>query len=250
MWSDRLPHVEEKFRELQSRRIGREWIWRNPTEKYRRHILLLHPNIVVIYDELEADKPVRWDWLLHSPVRFQLEENAKDKILTTVYPEKKFTSIARLFSNSECKLSQTDQYFSAPDPKKMRKGTEYPNTWHMTASYEKSAANRILTIITLLPDGDKPINVIHDKNGNPNDFIAGKWKIRAQLDSKQPAELLVRDTKTGTLFSLGNKNLKIEGQDYKREPGTSILYDIMDGQWTIHEMSDYEPQPTSTFPKK
>lgn len=221
-----------------------------PLKKYRRHILLLHPNIVVIYDELEADKPVRWDWLLHSPVRFQFKENAKDKILTTVYPEKKFTSIARLFSNSECKLSQTDKYFSAPDPKKMRKGTEYPNTWHMTASYEKSAANRILTIITLLPDGDKPINVIHDKNGNPNDFIAGKWKIRAQLDSKQPAELLIRDPKAGTLFSLGNKNLKIEGQDYKREPGTSILYDIMDGQWTIHEMSDYEPQPTSTFPKK
>ncbi len=216
-----------------------------PLKKYRRHILLLHPNIVVIYDELEAGKPVRWDWLLHSPVQFKFDENGKDKILTTYYPEKKFTSIARIFSNSDCKLSQTDRFFSAPDPKKMRKGREYPNQWHMTAAYEKSAANRILTVITLQPDGAKPLNVIHDKNGNPNDFVlAGKWKLRAQLDPSQPAELLIRDPKTGVLFSLGNKTLQIEGEDYKREPGTSVLFDVMDGKWTIHEMSDIEPMPT------
>lgn len=221
-----------------------------PLKKYRRHILMLHPDIVVIYDELEADKPVRWDWLLHSPVQFNFLERGKDKILTTVYPEKKFTSTAHLFSNSDCKLSQTDRFFSDPDPKKMRKGREYPNTWHMTAAYEKSSANRILTIIVLQSDGDKPISVVHDKNGNPNDFVAGKWKIRAQLDASQPAELLIRDPKEGTLFSLGNKNLKIEGKEYKREQGTSVLYDIMDGEWTIHEMSDHEPQPTSAFHQK
>lgn len=45
-----------------------------PLKKYRRHIFLLHPNVVVIYDELEAGKAVRWDWLLHSPVKFQIDE--------------------------------------------------------------------------------------------------------------------------------------------------------------------------------
>lgn len=221
-----------------------------PLKKYRRHILLLHPNIVVIYDELEADKPVRWDWLLHSPVQFKLDENGKDKTLTTYYPEKKFTSTAYMFSNSDCTLSQTDKFFSAPDPKKMRKGRSYPNQWHMTAAYEKSTANRILTVILLLPDGSKPYTVIHDKNGTPNDFIlAGKWKLRAQLDPKQPAELLIRDPKSGVLFSLGNKNLRIEGEDYKRTPGTSVLFDEMDGKWTIHEMSDIEPRPTGKVTK-
>lgn len=221
-----------------------------PLKKYRRHILLLHPNIVVIYDELEAEKPVRWDWLLHSPVQFKLDENGKDKTLTTYYPEKKFTSTAYMFSNSDCTLSQTDKFFSAPDPKKMRKGRSYPNQWHMTAAYEKSTANRILTVILLLPDGSKPYTVIHDKNGTPNDFIlAGKWKLRAQLDPKQPAELLIRDPKSGVLFSLGNKNLRIEGEDYKRTPGTSVLFDEMDGKWTIHEMSDIEPRPTGKVTK-
>ena len=221
-----------------------------PLKKYRRHILLLHPNIVVIYDELEAGKPVRWDWLLHSPVQFKFDENGKDKILTTYYPEKKFTSIAQIFSNFDCKLSQTDRFFSVPDPKKMRKGREYPNQWHMTATYEKSTANRILTVITLQPNGTKPLNVTHDKNGNPNDFVlAGKWKLRAQLDPSQPAELLIRDPKTGVLFSLGNKSLKIENKNYERKQGTSILYDIMDGKWNIHEMSDIEPMPTGKVAK-
>ena len=97
-----------------------------PLKKYRRHILLLHPNIVVIYDELEAGKPVRWDWLLHSPVQFKFDENGKDKILTTYYPEKKFTSIARIFSNSDCKLSQTDRFFSLPTPRRCAKAGNIP----------------------------------------------------------------------------------------------------------------------------
>lgn len=238
------PMWQKNFQNSRVEESAANGFGETPLTKYRRHILLLHPDIVVIYDELEAAKPVRWDWLLHSPVQFEFEENGKDKTLITHYPEKKFSSIARLYSNSDCKLSQTDRYFSAPDPKKMRKGQEYPNQWHMTAAYEKSPANRILTIITLQPDGDKVIPVMHDKNGNPNDFVAGKWKIRAQLNPDEPAELLIRDPKGGALFSLGNKSPKIEGELYKRSPGTSVLFDIMDGAWTIHEMSDIEPMPT------
>lgn len=104
---------------------------------YRRHLFLLHPDIVVIYDELEADKPVRWDWLLHSPVQFGIDE--KKRLLTTVYPEKKFAAVAQIFSNSDCSITQTDQFVSPPDPKKMRKGRSYPNQWHMTASFSKAA---------------------------------------------------------------------------------------------------------------
>lgn len=214
-------------------------------KKYRRHIAVLHPNIIVLYDELEATKPVQWDWLLHSPIQFKLENNGKDKKLISRFEDKKFTSTVYMFSNSDCKLSQTDQYVSPPDPKKMRKGRSYPAYWNMTATYNKSTANRILTVICLQDDGAKRMEVVHDKNGTPNDFIiAGKWKLRVQLDTGKPAELMIRDPKAGTLFSLGDKNLKIEGQDYKREKGTSVLYDIMDGKWTIHEMDDRAPMPT------
>lgn len=38
-----------------------------PLTKYRRQVLMLYPDIVLVYDELEASEPVRWEWLLHSP---------------------------------------------------------------------------------------------------------------------------------------------------------------------------------------
>ncbi len=52
-----------------------------PLNKYRRHLFLLHPDKVLIYDELEANTPVRWDWLLHSPVQFNIQETNKRIVL-------------------------------------------------------------------------------------------------------------------------------------------------------------------------
>lgn len=213
-----------------------------PLKKYRRHILLLHPDIVVIYDELEADKPVRWDWLLHSPVQFDINE--QECRLTTVYPDKKFTAVAQLFSNSNCTMTQTDRFVAAPDPKKMKKGVKYPNQWHMTAAFEKSPVTRILTVIRIQPDG-KPLRKL-TRDGNS--FRMDPWRITAQLDPSKPAELFIRNAKNEAVFSLGNKNLKIEGGDYKREQGSSVLYDVIDGAWTIHEMTDTEPQATGAMP--
>lgn len=34
--------------------------------RFRRHFLFLKPDVIVVYDELEARKPVVWTWLLHS----------------------------------------------------------------------------------------------------------------------------------------------------------------------------------------
>lgn len=52
-----------------------------PLTKYRRHLFLLHPDKVLIYDELEASASVHWDWLLHSPVQFNIEESNKRIVL-------------------------------------------------------------------------------------------------------------------------------------------------------------------------
>ena len=34
--------------------------------RFRRHMVMLRPSHVLIYDELEADKPVTWTFMLHS----------------------------------------------------------------------------------------------------------------------------------------------------------------------------------------
>ena len=213
-----------------------------PLKKYRRHLFLLHPDIVVIYDELEADKPVRWDWVLHSPVKFQINE--KENLLTTYYPEKKFSSVAQLFSNSSCIITQTDQFVAPPDPEKFKKDMEYPNQWHMTAAFEKSTANRILTVIRILSDG----TTVKELTRKANYFRVGSWEITAELNAAKPAGLLIRNKENGTIFSLGDRKLRIDGNDYQQEKGSSLLYDEVDGKWTIQEMQDRAPQLTGAVP--
>lgn len=237
------PMWEKNFKNAKVEQSVENGFGETPLKKYRRHLFLLHPDIVVIYDELEADKPVRWDWLLHSPVEFQINE--KENSLTTHYPEKKFSSVAQLFSHSACTMKQTDQFVAPPDPKKFRKGNSYPNQWHMTATFEKSAANRILTIIRIQPDGT-PVKELTRDNDT---FRIGSWEITAELDAAKPSELLILNSKNGAVFSFGNQNPSIKGKDYQRAKGSSLLYDKMDGKWAVREMSDREPQATGAVPE-
>ena len=237
------PMWIENFRNAKIGQSAENGFGETPLKKYRRHLFLLHPDIVVVYDELEAEKPVCWEWLLHSPVEFRVDE--KENKLTTTYPEKKFSSVAQLFSHSSCSITQTNEFVVAPDPKKFRKGRTYPNQWHMTASFEKSSANRILTIIRIQPDGTTVPQLMRDGN----DFRVGDWEITAELDTAKQADILIRNVENGALFSFGNQNLQIEGRSYQREQGSSLLYDEMDGQWTVREMQDREPQPTGATPE-
>ena len=216
-----------------------------PLTKYRRHILLLHPDIVVIYDELEASKPVTWDWLLHSPVQFQID-NAKHT-MTTRYEEKQFSSVAQMFSNQAFEMTQTDQYVAPPDPKKMKKGVKYPNQWHLTAKFQPCAQNRILTVIRIMPDGNK--EKVLSRKGNV--FTCERWKIEAELDPAKPASLKIFNDRNNATFSLGDGDIEIGNTTYKRlEQGSSVLFDKIDGEWLVHEMSDYQPQFTGAGPEK
>ena len=59
------------------------------------------------------------------------------------------------------------------------------------------------------------------------------------------------NTRNNATFSLGNDDVQIGGTTYKRlEKGSSVLYDKIDGEWLVHEMSDYEPQFTGAGPAK
>ena len=212
-----------------------------PLTKYRRHILMLHPYTIVIYDELEATKPVSWDWLLHSPVQFRID--GKRNEVTTRYDNKQFTSVAQIFSNQPCEITQTDRFVCPPDPGKMKKGQEskYVNQWHMTAKFQPSPANRILTIIRIQPDGQKELKVYRKGNA----FTCERWNIEAELDPAKPAALRIVNTRNNATFSLGNDDVEIGEATYKRlEKGSSVLFDKIDGEWLVHEMSDCEPQIT------
>lgn len=210
-----------------------------PLKKYRRHIFLLHPNIVVIYDELEAEKAVRWDWLLHSPVKFSIDESTT--ILTTENKKENVTSVAQLFSNQKCNITQTDQYVVEPNTKSAVRGEDFSKPWSLTVSFDRCKTNRILTIIQVQSDGKEALEI--SRTGN--DFKCGNWTIEAELSSKKAASLYIRNTENKATFSFGKKNPEVNGKVYQyQKAGASMLYDKINGEWKTQEMIDCEKQVT------
>ena len=189
-----------------------------PLTKYRRHVLMLHPDIVVIYDDLEAASPVRWDWLLHSPVKFDL--NAPEQMVGTSNDGKGFVAVTQLFSSHACTLSQTDRFAVPPTA---TPDSRYPNQWHFTASTERCAANRFLTFIQVKDTGE-PVRLIR-RDGDT--FTLGDWIIEAALDPTRPATLSVRNTTHSATF--------------RQSPSSSILYDEAGGSWQTQEATDRPP---------
>ncbi|GAF86124.1 unnamed protein product, partial [marine sediment metagenome] len=106
-------------------------------KKFHRHVVHIRPGIFVIYDDLEAPKPVTYEWWLHA-----LSEMNVD-------PEKRSITISQgnarlkvLFLQSE-KLN-FHQFKGFPVPPE--RGEE--DQWHVTASISsKSTASKFITVL-------------------------------------------------------------------------------------------------------
>lgn len=208
-----------------------------PLKKYRRHIFLLHPNKVVIYDELEANEKVRWDWLLHSPVKFDI--NPAASILTTVNKEKGFSSVVQLFCEQEAAITQTDKYAAPPNHADAQRGEDFTDPWSLTASFGPSRNNRILTIIQVEADGRQAVQIMREGNT----FRCGEWVIEAELNAKRPGRLYIRNSRNNAVFSYGDKKPEINGELYScKEKDASVLFDCVNGEWTVQEMGDQRVQ--------
>lgn len=213
-----------------------------PLTKYRRHILLLHPNIIVIYDELEARKKVSWDWLLHSPVKFDIDPATST--LITDDKENGIYSVAQLFSRQKCDITQTNQYIAAPNEKRAERGEDFTSPWSLTASFQPSKANRVLTIIQVNTNEAKVMKVSRTNNN----LECGDWTIEAELDSKRPAGLYIRNSRSKAVFSYGKKSIELNGSAYRcRQSEASVLYDRINGKWNTLETTDNKEQRTGTI---
>lgn len=206
-----------------------------PLTKYRRHILMLHPSTVLVYDELEASETVRWEWLLHSPTEFGID--AVKKTLSTNNNAKGFVAVTQLFGGHVFSLSQTDRFVVPP----ATSGAEYPNQWHLTARVDGSSATRFLAVIQVA-DTKGAIPVIH-RDGDT--FSVGDWTIEAVLDASRAPKLTVTHCTEPAVFSYGTDNPTLNGISYSRQHiGSSILFDEMSGTWQVTEMTDRTPVST------
>ena len=106
-------------------------------KRFTRHILFVKPELVIVYDQLEAAKPAEFQWHLHSLKKMQIAGQS-DILITN---EKAAARVAFL-TPAGLKLSLTDKF--DPPPRPRIKLTE----WHLTARTPKKAKQmEFVTII-------------------------------------------------------------------------------------------------------
>ena len=204
-----------------------------PLTKYRRQMLMLYPDIILVYDELEAASPSDWDWLLHSPVEFTVDRAGTRA--TSVFPESGSAAAVDFFSGADLELSQTDEFFSPPVPEDL---TRYPAQWHLTAKASDVSALKILAVIRI---GDS-IDALPEISVSGGDIFCGDWKISVSLQDIGIEYLQVCNAANGAVYSYGSDNPVLGGSEYMRMYNqSSILYDVVDGEFRISESYDESP---------
>lgn len=207
-----------------------------PLTKYRRHILVLFPDIVVIYDDLAASEAVDWQWLLHSPSKFGISGN----VLVTENKEAGFTAVLTQYSDIEVSGSQTEKTLvpisEEPDP-------QYPDIWHFTGEFKRISALRIASIIHIRPDGSEAKVV--SRSGN--EFSVGAYSLKLEMDASRPAEIVVTSSESSAVFSYSAENPVLDGREFlRRNAYSALLYDENNGKYSVNEMMDFIPAMTKT----
>jgi hypothetical protein len=104
-------------------------------DKFVRHVYYQRPHDFMIVDELEAPKPVRFDWLLHSYEKMDIDRHAR----TVTIKRNKARLSVEFISPKDITFSQTD-LFTVP--------AEFglPNQWHLTVSTGENSRSALFVV--------------------------------------------------------------------------------------------------------
>jgi hypothetical protein len=106
-------------------------------KRFTRHILFIKPELVIVFDQLEAPEPASFEWRLHSLKKMQID--GQNDILIT---NDKAAARVSFLAPDGLELSLTDKF--DPPPRARIKLTE----WHLTAAApKKSKRMEFVTVI-------------------------------------------------------------------------------------------------------
>jgi hypothetical protein len=180
--------------------------------RFRRHLVLLRPSHVLIYDELEADKPISWTFLLHS---LKPMEQLGNSWFSTA--NSKGVASARLFCASAVKGNVTDKFLGVPVDEENKRGGQNPPNWHVSISTTgKLSATRFLTVIEVLPGKSKPVEPVAEGNGRVR-LTLGDYTVTAELDSSKLSYLAVQDQAQTSILVSGQAAQEISLGSERRQ---------------------------------
>lgn len=171
---------------------------KNHLKTFRRHTVALgKTGLVFIYDELEADEPVTWDYLLHTVIN-PMNVTKKDQYVHIQATNKNGASDAYLFSSGALKTDTTSQFF-VPAVNWLRADAKgqfaaYPNHWHFTATSEKQKVYRFATVINT----HSLVRPASDPEILPDGRIkVGSWIIKVNVSAEGTPSFFIRSTRKG-----------------------------------------------------
>jgi hypothetical protein len=211
--------------------------------RFRRHVLVIRPNIMIIYDELEAKEPYDWRYKLHSHNKMTLV--GPNSVATA---NKAANAMAHIWGSGKLDINITDKYrFQALNLRAKAingKIPDFPDSWHLEVSPVKKMNNfKFLTVIEIEAKNGKygyckPKKVADDK------FIAGDYTIHCNLDSSTPSLLKVfkKNESFGISTGAASSELKVGNQSFKAKiQGTTLFFEKASGKDYVSTLEDTLP---------
>jgi hypothetical protein len=212
-------------------------------KRFRRHYIMLRPSIIVIYDELEADHPAKWSWLLHNDQGLKVD-SAKKTILAG---NELANASVSLYSSSDLHFNVTDKF---PIPARNWSGKtnqegeliDFVDQWHFKGiSKIKIPQMRYLAIIQVKPKSGESVceEVVFDEKTKT--YSVGDWNIKAEMDVSKSAKIEIFNNSKTAAFTSSEK-LQFDNRAYNgKVQGSSKLIEIIDGELIFKEAVDKLP---------
>lgn len=211
--------------------------------RFRRHLLLIRPNMVLVYDDLEADHAAQWSYWLHSPDHLTLD-SASGRLLV---PTARASAQAWLFSASPLGRSITDTFTVPAINWRGASDVVLSKQWHFRAQTEAAEKMRFLTLIRIDQGGDSTWAPIPSGQGR---WTLGGWTVEAELNPSRPPLLKVSSKDGLTLFSSNGDDLRAGHHHFRGQaPGSAKLAEWREGRWVFTESADRLPEVVTSIPQ-
>ena len=200
----------------------------NKLDFFRRHIVQLgRSGLFVVYDELAAKEPVKWNYLLHT-VELPMEITGEEGGLRILGKNKADgISVAHLFSSQEMTYAQTDTFFVAAVDWKNRLGKSMDNHYHFTATTTPCTRTCFLNVIDV--HGNNRPDIIVTRDGNS--ILADGWVIECNLAGDSTPYLRIRND---------HKNVSLDF-NYDTNKGVTTIIDHVNGKKVEKKLVDFLP---------
>lgn len=155
--------------------------------QYKRTVLFIRPGLIIIYDNLEAERKASWQWLLHSPWSF-IES---DKSLS--FHAGPTGKEAEVTLTGSCSLTHSISNKFPIEPE-----NNYSKQWHLTVQNKNEQSKmRFLAVIDLnsavAPYNHSTLKLLKQ----PENITAASWKnwtVQAELDTNKKPRLILQST--------------------------------------------------------